>query len=276
MSSLQIPRGPRRIVCLTEEPTEILYLLGEEERIVGISAYTKRPPRAMEEKPAVSAFVKGNLKKIKALQPDLVLGFSDIQSKLAETLIAEGLPVLIFNQRSLQEILGVILDIGSLVGRRREARDYIQNAIDHLEQARERNARRPRRPRVYFEEWDEPMICGIRWVSELIDIAGGEDVFAAKARGKSARERFVSLPELQAAAPEVVLASWCGKPFDAGAFARRDGLQSLPAVQASRLHEIPSEIILQPGPACLFDGLTALERAIHGKEALQDAGSRPG
>ncbi len=263
MPSFHLPQGPRRIVCLTEEPTEILYLLGEEERIVGISAYTKRPPRAMKEKPAVTAFVKGNLKKIKALQPDLVIGFSDIQADLAKTLISEGLPVLIFNQRSLQEILDVILALGSLVGKKKEAGIYVQNAIQHLEQTFERNAARSApRPRVYFEEWDDPMICGIHWVSELIEIAGGQDPFADKATGKSAKERFVTLPELQAAAPDIVLASWCGKAFNPQAFKKRAGLSNLPAVQNNRLHEIPAEIILQPGPACLFDGLKALEDAL--------------
>ncbi len=258
-----LPRGPRRIVCLTEEPTEILYALGEQARIVGISAYTVRPPEAKATKPVVSAFIGGSVDKIVALEPDLVIGFSDIQADLARDLIAANLQVLIFNQRSLTQILDVILDLGRLVDARQRAEALVTGYVERLERAATRAARRIARPRVYFEEWDDPAICGIRWVSELIELAGGRDVFAARAHGKLAKERFVRADEIIAADPEIYLASWCGKPFDrAAALARQaaDGtpLSSITAARTGRVHEIPAEIILQPGPACLTDGLDAL------------------
>ena len=193
--------GPQRIVCLTEEPTEILYALGEQERIVGISAYTVRPPEAKRDKPVVSAFVGGSVPKIKALEPDLVIGFSDIQADLARELIAENLQVLIFNQRSLDEIAGVIVDLGSLVARREAALALVDGYRGRIDRIANESARRGARPRVYFEEWDDPMICGIQWVSELIEIAGGEDIFADRARGKLARERFVDEAAIAAANP---------------------------------------------------------------------------
>ena len=261
--SFCIPRGPQRIVCLTEEPTEILYALGEGDRVVGISAYTVRPPEAKRDKPVVSAFIDGSVKKICALEPDLVIGFSDIQAKLASELIAANQQVLIFNQRSIQEILGVIGDVGSLVGRGDRARDLIDGYVAGLEAASDRAARRAHRPRVYFEEWPDPMICGIQWVSELIHIAGGEDVFADRSTGKLAKERFLDADEVLQAVPEVMLASWCGKPLEPDSVRARAGWAELPALLNDRLHEIPSEIILQPGPACLTDGLAALETCIH-------------
>jgi iron complex transport system substrate-binding protein len=262
MTDPRIPHGPRRIVCLTEEPTEILYRLGEGERVVGISAYTLRPPEARRDKPVVSAFVGGSVEKISALEPDLVVGFSDIQAELASKLIAANLPVLIFNQRSLREILGVIVDLGSLVGARSRALQLAADCADRLDAMRARTARWPTRPRVYFEEWDDPMICGIQWVSELIAIAGGEDVFADRAVGKAAADRFVSVEAVAAAAPDLILASWCGKPLDRDALLTRPGLEEVPAVARERVVEIPSEIILQPGPACLTDGVDRLELEI--------------
>lgn len=258
MSDLHNPSGPRRIVCLTEEPTEILYALGEGERVVGISAYTLRPPEARRDKPVVSAFIGGSVEKISALEPDLVVGFSDIQADLARDLIAANLPVLIFNQRSVQEILDVIVDLGSLVGARERARSMVGDYLRRLDDIASRSARRGARPRVYFEEWDDPMICGIRWVSELIEIAGGTDVFAERSRGKLARERFVDVAEVAAAAPDLILASWCGKPLDREAVLSRPGLERVPAIRAERVVEIPAEIILQPGPACLTDGVDRL------------------
>lgn len=251
-------RGPRRIVCLTEEPTEILYALGEGERVVGISAYTVRPSEARRDKPVVSAFVGGSVEKIAALEPDLVIGFSDIQADLARDLIAANLAVLIFNQRSLQEILDVVLSVGRLVGRAARAEALVAGYVEGLEAAAAESATRASRPRVYFEEWDEPAICGIRWVSELVELAGGRDVFRERARGRQAKDRFVSPEEIAAADPEVYLASWCGKPFDRAAALARPGLAGIAAVQAGRVHEIPAEIILQPGPACLTDGLARL------------------
>ena len=260
--SWTVPNGPQRIVCLTEEPTEILYALGEQDRIVGISAYTERPPEAKRDKPVVSAFIDGSLKKIQALEPDLVIGFSDIQADLARKLIANNLDVLIFNQRSIQEILGVIVDVGRLVGRAEAAQELVSGYISGIESAQDRAARRGHRPRVYFEEWDDPMISAIEWVSELIGIAGGDDIFADRSRGKLAKERFVQPEEVIAAAPEVMLASWCGKPVDRDAVLAREGWGAIPAIHTGRIHEISSAEILQPGPACLTTGLAAIERAL--------------
>ncbi len=257
-----ITNGPQRIVCLTEEPTEILYALGEQDRIVGISAYTVRPPEAKETKPVVSAFIGGSVKKIKALNPDLVIGFSDIQADLARELIAENLQVLIFNQRSIQEILDVILTLGRIVGAGQRARKLVDGYISRLEQLDILTAGRSGRPRVYFEEWDDPIITGIEWVSQLIELAGGNDVFSDKSKGKLAKERFVTLEDIAAADPEIYLASWCGKPFDRDAALARPGLTEITAVKSNRIHELPAEIILQPGPACLTDGLDRLVELI--------------
>ena len=191
--SYTIRRAPERIVCLTEEPTEILYALGQSERIVGISAYTVRPPEAARDKPVVSAFIGGSVKKIAALRPDLVIGFSDIQADLARDLIKENLPVLIFNQRSIQEILDVILRLGALVDAIEQAHELVRGYIKRLDAARERAEARGRRPRVYFEEWDDPLICGIQWVSEIIEIAGGHNVFADQSR-RQTRARALREP----------------------------------------------------------------------------------
>lgn len=257
---------PERIVCLTEEPTEILYALGEEERVVGISAYTVRPARARREKPVVSAFIGGSVEKIRALQPDLCIGFSDIQGKLARELIEAGVQVLVFNQRTVREILEVVLAVGTLVGRADAARALVDGYVENLSAVEERARRRTRRPRVYFEEWDDPQICGITWVSELIEIAGGVDVFADRARGAMARERTIDPSLVVRARPDVVLASWCGKPFDAAAFAARPEYDTIPAVLRGQVHEIDSAIVLQPGPACLTDGLLAIEEALEAAE----------
>jgi iron complex transport system substrate-binding protein len=257
-----ISHGPRRIVCLTEEPTEILYRLRVGDRVVGISAYTERPAEARRDKPVVSAFIGGSVKKICALAPDLVIGFSDIQADLAARLVRENCQVLIFNQRSLQEILDVILDLGRLVDRKTEAERLVAEYVQRLEGVEARAAGRRWRPRVYFEEWDDPMITAIGWVSELIELAGGRNVFRERSRGKLARERFVTAEQVLHEDPEVVLASWCGKPFDRAAFEARPGFAGLAAVRQGRVHEIASSIILQPGPACLTDGLDALCEAL--------------
>ena len=257
-------RKPERIVCLTEEPTETLYLLGQGRRVVGISAYTERPPEAKRDKPVVSAFIGGSVHKIAALRPDLVIGFSDIQADLARDLIAANLQVLIFNQRSLQEILDTILTLGRIVGAASAAESLVQGYVKRLSDAEDRSRRRLRRPRVYFEEWDDPMICGIRWVSELMELAGGIDVFAERSRGKLARDRFVTREEVVAASPDVVLASWCGKPFDRRSMEERAGFAGLPAFRHRRVHDVDPSIILQPGPACLTDGLAELERLLAG------------
>jgi len=257
-------RGPRRIVCLTEEPTEILHLLGEGGRIVGISAWTCRPPGARERAPIVSGFTGGNVQRIVELKPDLVIGFSDIQADLAAQLIRANLQVLITNQRSLEEILEVILLLGRLVGREARAQDLVEGYRAHLQAVRARGQALDRRPKVYFEEWPDPMITAIRWVSELIEVAGGEDVFAERSHGKLAKERFVKADEVLARAPDVIVASWCGKPVDKAAFATRPGWAKLRAAAPGRVHEIASALVLQPGPAALTDGLAALEAIVAG------------
>jgi iron complex transport system substrate-binding protein len=253
---------PERIVCLTEDPTEILYELGEEERIVGISAYTERPPEAAETHPVVSAFIGGSVDKITDLEPDLVIGFSDIQSELAAELIEANLQVLIFNQRTIQEILDVVMTIGRLVGAESRARELVDDYVERLESAAERTRRQSRRPRVYFEEWNDPQICGIQWVSQLVELAGGRNVFADRAAGKQADERTVTHDEVVEADPEIIVGSWCGEPVDFDSFHERPGFDSITAVAEDRLYEIGSELILQPGPACLTDGLDRLESII--------------
>lgn len=259
---LILPTGPKRIVCLTEEPTEILYALGCADRIVGISAYTVRPMEAKQTKPIVSAFLDGSVKKIAALQPDLVIGFSDIQADLAKRLVAANLNVMIFNQRSVQEILSVVDQVGAMVHRHAQAQALItdyQNNLDAIEQSAQKFTHRPK---VYFEEWDTPTISAIQWVSEIIGIAGGVDIFADRASGKLAKERFVSTEEICIAAPEIVFASWCGKPFNRTAFEARFEGCPLPAIGTGSVHEIPPEIILQPGPAALTDGVNMLHSLI--------------
>lgn len=258
----ELRRKPERIICLTEEPTEILYLLGEEQRIVGITAYTVRPPEAKRDKPVVTAFISGSVKKMVALEADLIIGFSDIQAQLAADLIKANQQVLIFNQRSVQEILDNILILGNLVGRLDRAERLVEGYIKRLAAAEERTLRQSRRPTVYFEEWDDPQITGIEWVSELIGLAGGDDIFAARSKAKNAQDRFVSMDEVATAAPECVLACWCGKPFDREAFVRRDRAAELPAVRNGHIHELDPAAILQPGPGCLTDGLDSLEAAI--------------
>jgi iron complex transport system substrate-binding protein len=250
---------PERIVCLTEETTETLYLLGEERRIVGISGYTVRPPRARKEKPRVSAFISADVPKILALKPDLVLAFSDMQADIVAELIRKGVAVHAFNQRTIGEILDMIRTLGALVGAGPRA-DALANEYERdLDRVRARASRNATKPKVYFEEWDEPMISAIAWVSELIAVAGGIDVFADRAHGKSAKERFVSAEEVIVAAPDIIIASWCGKKFNARKLLERPGFDAIPAVKNGRLHEIKSPLILQPGPAALTDGLKALE-----------------
>ncbi len=259
--NIVFPSGPKRIVCLTEEPTEILYALGEGDRVVGISAYTKRP-KAAREKPVVSAFIGGSVKKIVALKPDLVIGFSDIQADLAADLIRANCQVLIFNQRSINEILEVILTLGSIVGASEKARQLVERYIVNLDTFRERASERSYRPRVYFEEWMDPIISGIAWVSELIEIVGAEDIFKDRAKGKLAKERFLSVEEIIERDPEVYLACWCGEPFDRERALARFPKDSFSALRSDHIVELAPEIILQPGPACLTDGIAALENAI--------------
>lgn len=254
---------PQRIVCLTEEPTEVLYLLGEQRRIVGISGFTVRPPQARREKPKVSAFTSAKIDRILALEPDLAIGFSDIQADIARDLIRAGVEVWISNHRSVAGILAYTLRLGAMVGaidRAWELVGQMQAAIDAAKQAA---TLLPRRPRVYFEEWDEPMISGIRWVCELIRIAGGDDIFPERAAASLARERIVADgSEVIARAPELILGSWCGKKFLPARVAARPGWDAIPAVQRGALHEIKSAVILQPGPAAILDGLPQLSRLI--------------
>jgi iron complex transport system substrate-binding protein len=253
---------PERIVCLTEETVETLYLLGEERRIVGISGYVVRPPRARREKPRVSAFTSADIPKILALEPDLVLAFSDLQADIVATLIREGVDVHAFNQRTVAQILDMIRTLGALVGAADRA-DRLAGRFERaIVEARQSAAQLPRRPRVYFEEWDDPMISGIGWVSELIEAAGGIDVFADRRTGKSAKERFVTAEEVIRQAPDIIIGSWCGKKFSPEKLASRPGFDGIPAVQRGALHEIKSPLILQPGPAALTDGLAALQGII--------------
>ena len=249
---------PERIVCLTEETVETLYLIGEERRIVGISGYTVRPPRARREKPRVSAFTSADIPKILALEPDLVLTFSDLQADIAAELIKRGIAVHAFNQRSVAEILDMIRTLGALVGAAARAERLAQDLADGVARAKDRAALKPRRPKVYFEEWDDPMISGIAWVSELIEAAGGSDIFADRAAGKSAKERIVTAEDIIARAPDIIVGSWCGKKFRPEKVSKRPGFDRVPAVQRGALHEIKSPLILQPGPAALTDGLAAL------------------
>jgi iron complex transport system substrate-binding protein len=253
--------GPQRIVCLTEETTEWLYLLGEDARIVGISGYTVRPRRARQEKPRVSAFLDGKIDRIVALQPDLVIGFSDMQAALADQLIRAGLNVFITNQRSVAEIFATLRLVAALVGAQQRAEAWISACqLRHAEIAAVAAAW-PRRPRVYFEEWDEPMISAIRWVSELFAIAGGDDIFPELALQPMGRDRIVADPlEPARRAPDLIVGSWCGKKFRPEKVAARDGWAHVPAVRQGRLHEIKSCDILQPGPAALTDGLEQLHR----------------
>jgi iron complex transport system substrate-binding protein len=254
---------PARIVCLTEETTETLYLLGEEARIVGISGFTVRPPRARREKPRVSAFTSAKIDKIAELNPDLVLGFSDLQADIAAELIRLGIEVHVFNQRSVAEILRMIATLGGMVGCSAKAAGLVEQLEAGIESVRQRAARFARRPRVYFEEWDQPQISGIRWVSELIGIAGGDDVFPELAKESLGKNRIIADPlEVPRRAPDVIFGSWCGKKFRPETVAVRAGWAEVPAVRDGHLYEVKSSIILQPGPAALTDGLAELHRQL--------------
>ncbi|MBI3099671.1 MAG: cobalamin-binding protein [Planctomycetes bacterium] len=253
---------PRRIVCLTEETTETLYLLGEQERIVGISGYTVRPPEARRDKPKVSAYLTADIPKIEALHPDLILAFSDLQADIVRELVKIGLNVVVFNQRSIEEILRMVATLGGLVGRQREGEALANRLRENVERVRAMGAALPKRPRVYFEEWPDPMISGIRWVSELVEVAGGEDSFAELRSEGLAKKRVVAPEEVARRRPDVILASWCGRKVRADQIASRPGWEEIPAVRAGRIFEIKSSIILQPGPAALTDGLEALHRHI--------------
>ncbi len=258
-----MPAYPQRIVCLTEEPTELLYALGEEHRIVGISGYTVRPARARQEKPRVSAFTSAKLDRILALQPDLAIGFSDMQADIAQALIKAGVEVWISNHRSVDGILAYVQRLGAMVGAADKAQALADALRARIDAVRERALKLPRRPRVYFEEWDEPQISAIRWVSELLAIAGGDDIFPQRAVASLGRDRIVAdALEVVRAAPDVIIGSWCGKKFRPEKVAARPGWAEVPAVRDGELHEIKSPLILQPGPAALTDGLDALHAIV--------------
>ena len=263
---------PQRIVCLTEETVETLYLLGEERRIVGISGYAVRPPRARREKPRVSAFTSADIPKILALDPDLVLTFSDLQADIAAALIRHGVDVHAFNQRTVRQILDMIRTLGALVGAAERADRLACEFAAAIAAARQRASRSPRRPKVYFEDWDDPMICGIAWVSELIEVAGGIDIFAERASRKLAKDRIVTADEIIGHAPDIIVGSWCGKKFRPEKLAARPGFDRVPAVRRGAVHEIKSPLILQPGPAALTDGLAALQAIIDGSVDAKGAG----
>ena len=254
---------PSRIVCLTEETTETLYLLGEGNRVVGVSGYTVRPPEA-RQKPRVSAFINARFDKIEALRPDLVLAFSDLQAEIAAELARRGYSVVLFNQRSVAEILQMIRMLGGLIGRAEGAETLASTLEAGLDRIREQASRLVRRPRVYFEEWDGPLISGIQWVEELIEIAGGEPVFPELRHARLAKDRIVQPEEVVRRAPDIIVASWCGKAVKKEKIASRAGWDAMPAVRADRIHEIKSSLILQPGPAALTDGVQQLHQILAG------------
>ena len=256
-------RLAERIVCLTEETTETLYLLGEQHRIVGISGFTVRPPQARKEKPRVSAFTSAKIDKILALEPDLVLGFSDLQADIAAQLIRLAIPMHIFNQRSVDGILGMITTVGALVGAQAKSAALIQRLVAGMQTVQQSAHALVRRPRVYFEEWDDPMISGIRWVSELIGLAGGDDCFPEHACHAGAKHRIIAdADEVVRRAPDIIIGSWCGKKFQPEHVMQRPGWQAIPAVRHGHVVEIKSSDILQPGPAALTDGLKQLHAII--------------
>ena len=254
-----------RIVCMTEETTETLYLLGEEHRIVGISGFTVRPPRARKEKPRVSAFTSAKIGRILELRPDLVLGFSDMQADIAAELIRNGVAVHIFNHRSIDGILRMIRCLGGMIGVQARADALAARLSGEIAAIRDASQSPAPRPKVYFEEWDEPMISGIRWVSELIAVAGGDDCFPELAAESLGRNRIIADPEeVIRRAPDIIVGSWCGKKFRPERVADREGWRAIPAVRNNEIHEIKSALILQPGPAALTDGVAELRQIVAG------------
>ena len=265
---------PERIVCLTEETVETLYLLGQEHRIVGVSGYAVRPKRVRQEKPRVSAFTSADIPKIRALEPDLVLTFSDLQADIAAELIREGVTVTAYNQRDIAGILAMIRHLGATVGEGAQAMrlaDGFERRLDEFATL----AQTQTRPRVYFEEWDDPMISGIKWVSELVEIAGGLDIFPEHASAGAAMDRIVTSEQVITAAPDVILASWCGKKVRSEKICARPGWDAIPAVKSGRITEIKSPLILQPGPAALTDGLDAILAALAPSESTLDDPDQP-
>jgi iron complex transport system substrate-binding protein len=256
-----VSRYPRRIVCLTEETTETLYRLGAGDLVVGVSGYTARPPEA-RQKPRVSAFINANFEKIAALEPDLVFAFSDLQADIAATLIRRGFTVMTFNQRSVEEILQMIRVVGAVVGLASRAEDLAAELEAGLDVIRRSAAALPWRPRVFFEEWPDPIISGIRWVDELVEIAGGTPVFPHLRRAALGKDRIVTDDAVEAAAPDLIVASWCGRKVRPVTIASRPGWHDMPAVRDGHIYEIKSTYILQPGPAALTEGVAQLHALI--------------
>ncbi len=253
--------GPQRIVCLTEETTEWLYLLGQEARIVGISGYTVRPRRAREEKPKVSAFLSARIDKILDLRPDCVFGFSDLQADIAAELIRKGVQVTVFNQRSVEEIFSMLYQVAAMVGQAQRGLELLQVMRARLLAIEQAARALPRRPKVFFEEWDEPHISGIRWVSELVGIAGGDDCFPELSRQSLGKDRIIADgAEIVRRNPDIIIGSWCGKKFRPEKVAARPGWEGVNAVRHGQLFEVKSADILQPGPAALTDGVDQLHR----------------
>jgi len=274
MSALDL-KLPSRIVCLTEETTEWLYILGQQERIVGISGYTVRPPEARKEKPRISAFLSAKINEILALKPDHVFGFSDLQADIASTLIRNGIPVTIFNQRSVEEIFSMLYQVGSLVGQAVEAVRQIELIQAHLKHIKVKSETFKVRPKVYFEEWDSPCISGIQWVSELIEIAGGQDCFPELAIQSLAKNRIIHDEGLVIQRnPDIIIGSWCGKKFRSELVAKRSGWSTISAVKNQQLFEIKSPFILQPGPAALTDGVDQIHQIIDNWQIYQSKYTR--
>ena len=254
---------PKRIVCLTEEPTETLYLLCEEHRIVGISGFTMRPARARKEKPKVSAFTTADIGKITALQPDLVIGFSDIQADIARELIANGITVWINNHRSVDEIFNMMVQLGSMVGKSEQAVALVNQIRSDIERINEASQRTPVKPKVYFEEWYDPLIAGSIWVSELIELAGGIDVFKESHVSSLAKDRIIAdHNEVVIRNPDIIIASWCGKKFKKEKLVSRTNWDQINAVKNDFVFELKSEIILQPGPAAVTEGIAQIASLI--------------
>jgi iron complex transport system substrate-binding protein len=253
---------PNRIICLTEETVEVLYLLGEQDRIVGISGYVVRPPQARREKPRVSSFISADLRKISELNPDLVLTFSDIQADIVADLVRQGIPVHAFNQRTVSGILEMIHLLGAMVGAGTKATALVDRLQQNIDKARSQSNNLMTRPKIFFEEWHDPLISGIGWVSELVEIAGGVDIFPDCAKQAAAKNRIVNASDVVCANPDIIIGSWCGRRFQPAHVRQRPGFTSISAVRKSQLHEIKSSIILQPGPAALTDGLSAIQNIV--------------
>lgn len=260
---------PQRIVCLTTEPTEVLYLLGEQARIVGISGFTTRPAIARKEKPKIAAFTSAKIDKILALNPDLVIGFSNLQADIAASLIRAGVEVHIFNQRSIAQMLSMVATVGSLVGASDKAAKLIESLEFTIQQARDTASQLPAKPIVYFEEWNDPIICSIKWASELIEIAGGIDCFPELSQFHSAKDRTIQASQVIERQPDIIIGSWCGKKFQPEQVIAREGWNTIPAVKNGFIFEIKSADILQPGPSLITYGLKQVQSIIQQWASVQ-------